>query len=97
MSEPVSIGTLVGGARPVLRIPKVCPAPPKGCGAEYEGNSLTPLKPGESRRVWPCEVCIAKWEIWAKQVGQAVTVKKPVTELKRPQRTFSDEDDRFGS
>lgn len=93
MAEPVSIGTLVGGARPVLRIPKVCPAPPKGCGIEYEGNSLTPLKSGETRRVWPCDVCIARWEIWAKEHGLPVTVRKPVTELRRPQRTFDLEDD----
>lgn len=60
MSDPALIG---GEALPVLRIPKRCPDPPKGCGARYEGNALIPLKTGEAYRIHPCDVCIAKWEI----------------------------------
>lgn len=67
--------TLVGGpALPVIRVAKKCPDPPKGCGARYEGNALTPLKPGEEFRVHPCDICIAKWEIeqaeFKKRTGQ---------------------------
>ena len=66
MSEPERVGDLLP-ALPVLRIPKRCPSPPKGCGKEYEGNALTPLKPGEERRVAPCGECIDKWEVEEKK------------------------------